>query len=231
MRPGAFLSQLGVGGAGGNALHEPGHILPQVAERLHALGILLHLTGAHAVNHVPVERAHQRLLVVGNVLVEAVERGAGAPAASHGNGGTRLVGQLGTCRIVETVKQRAESTIRPGEVGGAADDNAANLIELVVDVVVKLVVHAAAAGLEAGPAADTALHRCCANLHNLCFHPCGIHGFGNHGKSLECVTICMRTTIDEKSFHALYSNTEMIRPQGNNAQTKRGIDRAGACVI
>ena len=73
-----------------------GHILAQEAERLHALGILLHLTGAHAINHVPVEGAHQRLLVVSDVLVEAVERGAGAAAAGHGNSGTRLIGQLGT---------------------------------------------------------------------------------------------------------------------------------------
>lgn len=229
--PGAFFTQLGVCGAGGNALHHPGHILPQVAEGLGALGIKLHFAGAHAVYHVPVEGADERLLVVGDVLVQAVQRGAGAAAAGHDHRGTGLIGQFGAGRVIEAVQQGAEGAVRPSKIGGAANHNAINGIELVVYVVVELILHAAAPGFEALAAADAPLHRSGANLHNLRFHPCGVHGRSHHAQSLECVTICIRTTIDEKSFHISQSSTPGDVPQVNNAQTKRSIDPVGARVI
>lgn len=229
--PGAFFTQLGVGGARGNALHHPGHILPQVAEGLGTLGIKLHFAGAHAVYHVPVEGADQRLLVVSDVLVQAVQRGAGAAAAGHGHRGAGLIGQFGAGRVIEAVQQGAEGTVRPRKIGGAANHNAIDGIQPVVDIVIKLILHAAAACFEALAAADAALHRSGTNLHNLRFHPGGVHGRSHHAQSLECVTICIRTTIDEKRFHTHQSSTPGSAPQVNNAQTKRSIDPVGARVI
>ena len=170
MRPGAFFTQLGVGGAGGNALHHPGHVLPQMAEGLGALGIKLHLAGAHAVNHIPIERADKRLLIVGDVLIQAVQRGAGSAAACHGHRGTGLIGQFGAGRVIKAVQQGTEGAIRPRKIGGAANHNALDGIQLVVDIVIKLILHAAAAGFKTLAATDAALHRSRANLHNLRFH-------------------------------------------------------------
>ena len=202
MRPGAGFFQLRMSRTGGNALHHPCQILPQVAQRLRALGIHLHLSGAHTVNHVPIERADERLVIVGDILIKAVERGAGAAAAGHCNGGAGLVGQFGTGRIIEAVKQCAEGAIRPGKIRRAAQHNGVNAVQLLINVVIQLIIHAAAAGLEALAAADAPLHRMGANLHNLRLHSGSVHGLCNHGKSMERVTFCIRTTIDKKSFHA-----------------------------
>ena len=92
MSPGAGLGEGGMRRSCSHALHHPCHILAQVAEGLHAFGIFVYFTGPHAVNHVPVEGTDERLIVVGNVFVEAVERGAGATTARHGYGGTGFVG-------------------------------------------------------------------------------------------------------------------------------------------
>jgi hypothetical protein len=41
----------------------------------------------------------------------------------------------------------------------------------------------------------------------------------------------MRTTIDEKSFHALQSTTPRMLTQGNNTQTKHRVDHARPRVV
>ena len=193
--PGAGFGQSGVRRAGGHALHHPCHILPQVAQGLGAFGIFMHLSGAHAVYHVPVEGADEGLIVVGDVFVEAVERGAGTTTARHGYGGSGFVGQLSAGGIVQPVQQGAERAVRSGKVGGAADDNTADFIELVVDVVVQGIVHAATSGFEAGAAADAALHRGSANLHYFGFHTSGVHALCHHFQRLEGVSIGMGTSV------------------------------------
>ena len=202
MRPGAGFFQLRMRRAGGNALHHPCQILPQVAQRLRALSIHLHLTRTHAVNHVPVERADEGLVIVSDVLIKAVERGAGTATAGHSHRGTGLIGQLGTGRVIQAVKQCAEGAIRPGKIGGAPQHNGINAVQLVINVVIQLIIHAATAGLETLAATDAPLHRLCTNLHNFRLHTGGIHGLRHHGKSMERVAFCIRTTIDKKSFHA-----------------------------
>ena len=195
--PGAGFGQSRVCRACGHALHHPCHVLPQVAQGLGAFGIFLHLSRAHAVNHIPVEGTDEGLVVVSDVFVEAVERGAGAATPSHGYGSAGFVGQLGPGRIVQSVQQGTKGAVRPGKVSGAADDDSADFIELVVDVVVQSIIHAAAPGFEAGTAADAPLHRGGANLHNFGFHPGGVHGFCHHGERLVGVTVRMRTPIDK----------------------------------
>lgn len=202
MRPGAGLFQLRMSRAGGNALHHPCQILAEVAQRLRALGIHLHLTRAHTVNHVPVERADEGLVVVGDVLIKAVKRGAGTTAAGHSHRGTGLVSQLGTGRVIQTVKQRTERTIRAGKIGRTSQHNGVNTVQLVIDIVIQLIIHAAATGLETLAAADAPLHSRSTNLHDFRLHSGSIHGLCNHGKSMERVTFGIRTTIDQKSFHA-----------------------------
>ena len=187
--------------AGGDALHHPCQILPQVAQRLRTLGIHLHLPRSHAVNHIPVERTDKGLIVVGDILIEAVERGTGAAATSYSHRGAGLVGQPGTSRIVQAVQQGTKGAIRAGKIGRAPQHNGVNTIQLVINVVVQLIIHPAAAGLEALAAADAPLHRLGPDLHDFRLHPGGVHGLCNYGKSLKRVTFCIRTTIDKKCFH------------------------------
>ena len=203
MRPGAGFFQLRMSRAGGNALHHPGQILPQVAQRLRALSIHLHLTRTHAVNHVPVERADEGLVIVCDVLIKAVERGAGTAAAGHSHRGTGLIGQLGTGRVIQAVKQCAEGAIRPGKIGGTAQHNGVNAVQLVINVVIQLIIHAATAGLEALAATDAPLHRLCTNLHNFRFDTRGVHSGSHHGERMIGIALGIGAAIDKKCFHAV----------------------------
>ena len=231
MRPGAGLLRLRMRGTGSHTLHHPGQVTAQLAQGLGPLGIQLHLARAHAINHIPVKGTHQRLVVVGDILVQAVQGGTGAAAAGHSHRGARLVGQLAAGGIIQAVQQCAEGAIRARKIRGAANHNTINGIQLVVDVVVKLILHTAAPGFEALAAAYAALHRGSTYLHNLRFHPGRVHGLRHHAQSLESIAICIRAAIDKKSFHANQSSMQKPATQVNSAQTKRSIDPAGACVV
>lgn len=203
VRPGAGLIERRMSGALSNALHEPSEVATEVAHGLAPLGIHLHLSGAHAVYHVPVERADERLIIVGDVFVEPVQRGGGTPAACYGYGGTGLVGQFTAGRVVEAVEQGTERAIRPGKVGGTADDDGAGLVQLVVNGVVKLIVHTAAAGFQAAAATDAALHGLGAKLDDFCLRASRAEPLCHHVEGVESVACCVRTAIDEESFHIL----------------------------
>ncbi len=203
MCPGAGLIERGVSGAVGDALHHPCQIAAEVAHGLAALRVHLDFTGAHAVNHVPVERADERLVIVGDVLVEAVECGRGTSATGHGNGGTGLVGQLAAGGVVQAIEQGTERAVGAGEVGGAADNDGIYLIEHVVNGVVKLIVHTAAAGFQTTTATDAPLNGLGSDLEDFSFGTAGAKSLCYHTEGVKSITVCIGTAINKKSFHTL----------------------------
>ena len=88
-----------------DALEEPSHIAAEFAHNLYAFFVLEYVFGTGAVNHVPVARGHQGLLRVGGVLVQCVEGGAGACAASRCYCGGGLEKQFRFGEAVEPVEE------------------------------------------------------------------------------------------------------------------------------
>ncbi len=199
--PGTGLVERGVSRAAGNTLHEPCEVSTKIAHGLAPLGIHLHFAGAHAIYHIPVERADERLVIVGDVFVEPVQRGGSAAAARYSDGGAGLVGQFAAGGVVQAVQQGTERAVRPGKVGGAAEDDGAGFVQLVVNGVVQLISYAAAASFEAAAPADAALYGFCTKLDDFCLRAARAEPLCHHTEGVESVAGRVRTTIDEKRFH------------------------------
>lgn len=201
-----------------DALHHPRQIAAEMAHGLATLGVELNLTGPHAVNHVPVEGTDERLVVVGDVLVEPVEGGGRPTATRYGDSGTGFIGQLAAGRVIQAVEQGTERTVRPGKVGGTADDNGVDLVEFVVNGVVELIIHAAATGFQAAAATDAALNSFGSQLDDFGFRTSGAKSLCDHAEGVECVARCVRAAVDEKCFHSCEGSTIRLRSQEKSLQ-------------
>lgn len=188
-------------GAVCDALHHPSQVTAEIAHGLAAFRVHLNFTGAHAVNHVPVEGADERLIVVGDVFIQSVEGGGGSAAPRYSDGGARLVRQFAAGGVVQAIEQGTQRTVRSGEVGGAADDDGIYLIQFFVYGIVKLVVYAAATGLQATAATDATLYGLRADLNNFGLCATGSKTVCYHTEGVESVTFCVRAAVDKKSFH------------------------------
>ena len=182
-------------------LQQPGHVPTQRTHNLQPLYILSRFARQPSVHAVPVLRRHHRHVVDSEILVQAVERRTGSPAAAYGYRSRRLVGKQTAGRIEQTVEQGAERAVGTGIIYRRPYHDTICRLQLFPDLSIQFIIEHTPPQLRTTAAGNAPLHRFGTDGHNLGLYPICLQRFGHFRQSDECISLLVRTSVNQQNFH------------------------------
>ena len=134
-------------------------------------------------DHVPIGGGYNGHLADGEVLVQLVESSCRTAATGGYDGSRRLMGQISTGGIEQSVHKPNQSTVGRGVIHRASEYKAIGFCAFGCDLVETiLVAEGAFACLVTSAAGHAAVERLAADLQKLCFDAVGMERFGSFTK-------------------------------------------------